>query len=120
MISVREYANFDDYEVSCAAGSGGRQEELAIVHKPHAVCCDLTTRCRKWQTAVKRFFDALGDDARFDGWRQCIVECVENGCFQQKEINPLTNKYEGGWYWGIEDLDGSWYIYLNVQTAMLE
>ena len=59
---------------------------VAIVNKPNGmVCADLITDGKMWQTAVNRFFKALTD-----------------------------GKYTGGYFWEVEDLDGRFYICLNV------
>ena len=122
MLKVKEYSNFEAFE----------QDEhkqdvdlVAIVNKPNGmVCADLITDCKMWQTAVNRFFNALAEDERFDGWQETITESIKaeieackrmemklNGVRKREELN---GRYTGGWYWEVEDLDGRFYIALNV------
>ena len=97
MLKVKEYSSFEAFEQD-----EHRQDVdlVAIVNKPNGmVCADLITDCKMWQTAVNRFFKALAGDERFDGWQETITECIN---------------YTGGYFWEVEDLDGRFYICLNV------
>lgn len=97
MLKVKEYSSFEAFEQD-----EHRQDVdlVAIVNKPNGmVCADLITDCKMWQTAVNRFFKALAGDERFDGW-------------QDKALTD--GKYTGGYFWEVEDLDGRFYICLNV------
>ena len=122
MLKVKEYDSFEAFEQD-----EHRQDVdlVAIVNKPNGmVCADLITDCKMWQTAVNRFFKALARDERFDGWQETIAESIKaeieackrtemklNGVRKREELN---GRYIGGWYWEVEDLDGRFYICLNV------
>lgn len=110
MLKVKEYSSFEAFEQD-----EHRQDVdlIAIVNKPNGmVCADLITDCKMWQTAVNRFFKALAGDVRFDGWKECIEEAIKSGIWKEKET--FDDKYTGGWFWKVEDLDDSFYICLNV------
>ena len=53
-----------------------------------------------------------GRDKRFDGWQETITECIKEGFWQDKALTD--GKYTGGYFWEVEDLDGRFYICLNV------
>ena len=112
-VKIKEYASFDEFEQD---ESRQDYELVAVVNKKNAVCADLMTECKLWMTAVDRFFKALEGDDRFDGWKDCIIESIENGCWNDAsriwEDGKL--KYTGDYSWGVEDHDGSWYVFLNV------
>lgn len=110
MLKVKEYSSFEAFEQD-----EHRQDVdlIAIVNKPNGmVCADLITDCKMWQTAVNRFFKALAGDVRFDGWKEYIEEAIKSGIWKEKET--FDDKYTGGWFWKVEDLDDSFYICLNV------
>lgn len=110
MLKVKEYSSFEAFEQD-----EHRQDVdlVAIVNKPNGmVCADLITDCKMWQTAVNRFFKALAGDERFDGWQETITECIKEGFWQDKALTD--RKYTGGYFWEVEDLDGRFYICLNV------
>lgn len=67
---------------------------------------------RRWKTAFRRFFNVLGSDPRFEGWDSTVYEAMLNGVWKDKEM--VDDKYTGGWFWEVEDLDGRFYICLNV------
>lgn len=117
-MKVVEFKSFDEFEES---GVAGRSDVVAIVNRTcygrKQVSADLMTDCKHWQTAVNRFFNALGDDERFDGWKADIIECCENGCFSDKEtfwVDGEGSVYEGGYHWAVEDNEGSFYVELTV------
>ena len=110
MLKVKEYSSFEAFEQD-----EHRQDVdlVAIVNKPNGmVCADLITDCKRWKTAVNRFFKALAGDERFNYWRDGIIEAIENGYWKDKEV--IDGKYTGGYFWEVEDLDGRFYICLNV------
>ncbi len=119
-MKVVEFKNFDEFEES---GVAGKYEVVALVHcisyGRKKICADLMTDCKCWQTAVNRFFKALGNDERFDGWKESIVESCKNGCFADKETfweNGKGSVYRGGYHWSVEDNDGSYYVELTVEV----
>jgi len=72
--------------------------------------CDLTTFCKSYKTAIKRFFKVLSDldEGVFSGWAECMLESCENGYF--------ADNAPGSFAWGVEWVDeGRWYIFLNVK-----
>lgn len=113
----KEYASIEEFSDDKIAGY---DELLAVVYNANhdTVCADLVTVCKNWQTAVRRFFKALAGDSRFDGWQECITEAIENNYWSEKETywNTKTGKseYRGGWFWKVENLDGKFYVCLNV------
>lgn len=116
-IKVKEYSSFDEFSDDIENKS--RDEFVAIVNKPNgAVCADLITHCKYAETAIRRFFKALANDHRFDGWEEEIQDLVANGCTKDKETywneETCKSEYHGGYFWEVEDLDGSFYVCLNV------
>lgn len=113
-MKVKEYVNFDHYE-----RDPHRQDVdlICIVGKPNGyVCVDFITDCRRWQTAFRRFFNVLGSDPRFEGWDSTVYESMINGVWKDKEM--VDDKYTGGWFWEVDDLDGRFYICLNVPVEV--
>lgn len=116
-IKVKEYASMDEFlDVNDNQVS---EEVVSIVNKPNGtVCADLITNCKYAETAVRRFFKALANDERFDGWKEWIEAQIAGGVFKDAETywNEETEKseYHGGYFWEVEDNDGSFYICLNV------
>lgn len=120
MLKVVEFESFEDFEES---GISGKYEVVTIVkggsHGKKRVCADLMTDCKRYKTAIRRFFKALEGDGRFDGWREGIEESCENGHFADKEQYWESGKglvYTGGYHWCVEDHDGSYYVELTVVT----
>lgn len=111
-MNVMEFKNFDEFE-QCENKQD--YEMVAIVHneKFNSMCADLMTDCKGWKTAVKRFFKALENRPEFSGWKETILESCENGYFSDKELSH-NGKYDGGFFWEVEDHDGSFYVCLNV------
>lgn len=111
-VLVKEFASQEAYENYRYAGCNNI---LSIVHRKNSVCADMTTKCKNWKTAVKKFFDALADDKRFDGWRECVVESCENGRFSEKETEETSSgwNYNGGWFYNVEENDGYYYVCVN-------
>lgn len=109
-MKVKEYVDFAHFE-----NDPHRQDVdlICIVGKPNGyVCADFITDCRRWQTAFRRFFNVLGSDPRFEGWDSTVYDAMLNGVWKDKEI--VDDKYTGGWFWEVDDLDGRFYICLNV------
>lgn len=101
-VLVKEFANQEAYENYRYRGCNNI---LSIVRRTNSVCADMTTKCKNWKTAVKKFFDAIAGDNRFDGWRECVIESCENGCF--------ANRENGEWFYEVEENDGCYYVCVN-------
>lgn len=74
----------------------------------------ITTSCKRATTAVKRFFSAIDPDKypALAGWKDSILESVQNGCFSDKEM--YNGMYTGQYSWGVEAIDEDrYYIFLN-------
>ena len=86
-MKVMEFESFEKFE-QCENKQD--YEMVAIVHNAerNTVCADLITDCKSWKTAVKRFFKAWEKEKGF--------------------------VYTGGYFWEVEDHDGSFYVCLNV------
>lgn len=101
-MKVKEYVDFAHFE-----NDPHRHDVdlICIVGNPNGyVCADFITDCRRWQTAFRRFFNVLGSDPRFEGWDSTVYEAMLNGVWKDKEL--VDDKYTGGWFWEVEDLDG--------------
>lgn len=117
---------FDSFDKYCESKMAKYDEVLSIVkggsHGKTRYCADLTTNCKCWQTAVRRFFKALAGDTRFEGWQDGITEACENGSFHEIETfwNDTTQRseYQGGWHWTVEAVsEDLYYIELTVEAA---
>lgn len=108
-MKVMEFASFDEFE-ECENKQD--YEMVAVVHnkKRNTVCADMITNCKRWRTAVNRFFEALENYPEFDGWKDSIMESCENGFFSDKEVHCGCC----GWFWEVSEHDGSFYICVNV------
>mgnify|MGYP000103863738 FL=1 len=116
-IKVKEYESMENF--LDAVEDQVSDETVYKVNKPNgAVCADLITNCKYAETAIRRFFKALANDNRFDGWEECITECIKNGVWKDTETcwneETCRSEYDGGYFWEVEDNDGSFYICLNV------
>lgn len=111
MLKVKEYRTMDDFEADPDRMS---YETVAVVNKADGyVCADVATFCKSWRTALDRFFKALANDSRFDGWKGTIEYGVKTWGWSDRET--VNGQYTGGWFWQVENLgNGSWYISLNV------
>lgn len=111
MLKVKEYRTMDDFEMDPDRMS---HETVAVVNKADGyVCADVVTACKSWHTALDRFFKALANDPRFDGWKDTIEYGVKTLGWKDRET--VNGQYTGGWFWEVENLgNGSWYISLNV------
>ena len=87
---------------------------------------DLDTECKRWKTAVRRFFKRVAaskmDEAEKEailGWQETIVESCESGTFEDAE--RIDGKATGGWAYGVEQTeDGRWYVYVKVRKETAE
>lgn len=109
------FKSFEAFEESETAGN---YENVTIIDYNNRVCADLMTETKSLKVAFNRFFKQLADFHVFDGWRDGMEESIENGYWSDSETywNDETNKseYRGGWFYTVEDNDGSFYIALNV------
>lgn len=109
-MKVRHFNSFDNYELSI--DNGYEIDVVDIVRYENRVCADMLTFCKTWKTAVNRFFKAIENETEFDGWKDCIIESCNNGCFQDAEC---INGHCVGWHYQIEQHeDDMWYIELTV------
>ena len=76
---------------------------------------DMTTSCKKAETAVKRLFSVIDPEKypALASWKEAILEPVQNGYFSQAET--YNGMYLGGYSWGVEALDEDrFYVYINL------
>lgn len=116
-MKIYEFNSFEEFE---RAEVAGEDEALTIVKENGWIKSDLTTVCKSWKTALRRFFKALG--ARHpeiaEEWEEGTKESAENGCFKGNDIMMAdgTRNPFPGYAWEIEEVqDGVWYIFLNVR-----
>lgn len=82
-------------------------ERVVVLENEKRYSADLTTYCKSWKTAVKRFMKNLPDIKELEGWGECIYESCENGYFVIDEKNEFRFEVE-------EQHEGLWYVYLIV------
>lgn len=118
MIKRHDFNSFEQFDES---GTAGNWEELTFIREDGWKKADLMTETKSWKVALNRFFKAIGNDPDFDGWKECIVECCENGAFEQNDwtmADGSRNEFPS-WSYGIEQIDESgWYIFLNVRQRV--
>lgn len=77
-VKVRVYNGKKEYT---RENGRGTKEQLSIVYDGEYgsdyISCELVTGCKRWKTAVARFFKALESDSRFDGWKETVIESIE-------------------------------------------
>ena len=115
MIKRRDFNSFDEFHES---GTAGNYEELTFITENGWKKADLLTECKYWRTAVNRFFKAIGNDPDFDGWKECITESAENGCFGQNDsiMGDGSRNQFSSWAYELEEVnERTWYIFLNVR-----
>ena len=94
---------------------------IVVDQKKGYVCADLTTTCKSWKTALRRFRKAF---ETFDGiisWCDGLYETLEwewnEGNF--KTTHEFCEKERDGnssFSYGIEEVsNGIWYIFLNLR-----
>ena len=115
MIKARFFESQEAYDEYSESRGGYMHEQVtAIIRANGTICADLITDCKRWQTAVKRFFDAVAGDSRFAGWRETITESINGGVWEDRESVDGGYVY-GGYAWGVEEVaPGTYYIFLNV------
>lgn len=112
MLKVMEFDSFEAYE---ASNVSSKYEVLAIVKRGNnQICADLMTNCKRYQTALRRFFKPLEGRDEFDGWQEALEECCENGTFQEY-YDDLD------YHWCVEACgDDCYYIELTVTVQANE
>lgn len=115
----RTFKNFDEYS-EYYENREHKMNDVDVVENTVTVCADGEFECKNWKTAVRRFFKEINDNSLFDGWKECITECVENGIWKEKE--EYNGKHVcGGWFWEVECIDeGFWYVSLTVSKEIEE
>lgn len=118
MIKKYTFDSFEAYEESDAIE---KYDALALVDADGWKRADIMAHCKRWQTAVKRFFEGIGNDSTFYGWKECIVESCENGYFSMNDFQMADgsrNEFPS-WSYGVEQLnDETWYVFLNVRKEI--
>ena len=115
----RTFKNFDEYS-EYYENREYKMNDVDVVENTVTVCADGEFECKNWKTAVRRFFKEINDNSLFDGWKECITECVENGIWKEKEEYNGEHVC-GGWFWEVECIDeGLWYVSLTVSKEIEE
>lgn len=110
----RTFKSFDEYS-EYYDNHEHKVNDVDVVENELTVCADGEFECKSWKTAIRRFFKALADNVLFDGWKECLEECVDNGTWKEREEHYNGEYIIGGWHWGVESIDEShWYIELTV------
>ena len=113
---IHRYGSMDEY-LTRHEDLDTRDRNLDIIDDGKWVMADMFTECARPETAVRRFFRGLAGETAFDGWEECLLESIENGCFSQSDslMADGTKNPVPSWSYGIEQYDDEWYIYLNVR-----
>ena len=115
-MKVFEFNNFDEL---FAAEVTGKYEVLTIVKENGWINSDLTTKCKNWKTAIRRFFKGLANVPEVSEWYETLNKSAENGCFKMNDFMMAdgTQNPSPTYAWKIKEVqEGVWYIFLDVQT----
>lgn len=127
-VKVREFVNMDEYSAhqdKYRDEHDGESEYLENVvdivprigKDFNRISADMTTSCKKAETAVKRFFSVLDPEKypELAEWQGFIEEGMQNGLFSQSDAI-------GGWSWEVQALDDNTYYVsvIAVTDALLE
>lgn len=108
---------FECFLGDCILNDGDISERVTVLHVNDWIRSDMTTNCKSWKTALKRFFSVLREHC-FYGWYESIRESCENGVFSADDMTLANGKKNPGfsWCYGVEQLDDDiWYIFLNIK-----
>ena len=91
---------------------------ITIIESENYISADMQIKCKKNNTAVRKFFETVTDYPdlmAWDGWFN--LDSKENEKIIEEFHNYMTGKmdYTGNYSLGIEDLDGVFYIYMNIR-----
>ena len=99
-----------------------QENVLNVVHHNGWMKADAFVTARSFTTAINKFFRALNPGnycPELKVWEDTLLESCENGCFNQSdyrlacgEVNPHMS-----YAFGVEDMDGRFYIFLNLDTG---
>lgn len=107
-----DFSSFAAYHDS---GVAVRDDIVAVVKENSWIKADLSTECKRWKTAVHRFFSVLPECAELE---DAIIEAAESGYRKQSDFymgDSSVNPYPG-YSWEVENIgDDLWYIHLNVK-----
>ncbi len=112
-----DFTSFEQFEQSDTVG---KLETLTVIDENGWLKSDITTKCKSWKTALRRFFKLFGDDPRLNDWYECMKDEAENGYFKANDLilaDGSRNEFPSFAY-EIEEIDkGIWYIFLNIKYA---
>lgn len=87
-----------------------QQNVITITETNEKFSADTEVTCEKAETAIRKFFNTIGSQIpELAGWKDQIVEAIQNGTFSMHDDFGL-------WNWGIEEIEGdekAWYVYIN-------
>ena len=108
-MKVRFFDSMHEFELSETSGD---YEEVSVVRENGWIKCDLMTECKRYQTALRRFFKAVENVPEIYRWRDSLEVSTEGGQFKGNDLDTANPSF----YWGVEDHDGLWYVYVNVRV----
>lgn len=110
-ITVKEYKNPEEF---CQDENWQLYDEIQIIHYENGmVSASLLTKCKRWQTAVSRFFRALEGDRRFNGCKEYIIRKITENTVDEEKLccHDVTDCF----LWGVEEFDNDYYyVDLNL------
>jgi len=115
----KKFSNFNEYEDWTERFDNCCDYEKipVLIDDGWKISADMTTECKSWKTALRRFAKVFGDaDESVKEWIEFMRDAADCGQFHEKYIPIITKDDDGSFYsWGIEDVgDDIWYVYLNV------
>lgn len=109
--------NFSSFEEFENSGLLCNEEEVVAITENGWFKADLMTECKRWKTAVNRFFKACPELIH---WKKEVVESIESGYWKCSD-SMLCNGERNPNYsfcWALEEnSEGLWYIYCNEKMS---
>lgn len=77
------------------------------------ICADLSTKCKRWKTALNRFFGAIENYPELLEWQETLFNSCENNIFSGVENIDEDNI----WYdWEVTQFEDEYYVKLFVNS----
>ena len=122
MLNIKTFKTYDEYEAYIDK-KANPYNVITIIESENHISADVQIECRKKKTALRKFFETVTDYPdlmAWDGWFN--LDSKEDEKFIEEFHNYMTGKmdYTGNYSVGVEDLDGTFYIYMNLRKEYKE
>ncbi len=107
-----DFQSCEDYEEQLPFN----YDEVCAVTENGWFKADVMCSCKRWKTAVRRFFKACPE---LKHWEEEVIESVELGFSHSNDARLCDGTHNPcySFSWGVEQHDDDlWYIYLNEKV----